>query len=239
MTAALLACAVLAAARPARAAEAGPSPAAYEARIHAVIEGFTVRSTIGPAETPLPLELSNLLLDHPDLAAYIVRVHKLAPYRITMRGPRQSWADDGDGTRGLVTLVERTENHRLYYGEGTHRSRLFPLIRASAVIAMDVQDAAGPDGRPATRTTFVVYVKIKNRFLAGVVRVLRPFLRRTVVGKFTKAFLVADQVGRLMAKDPRAVAADVRAFPDLSPETRAAFLAGIAALDAPRPAPAR
>ncbi len=204
-----------------------PDPAAharlYADLISATTSGCTVRSTVGPADTPLPLELSNFLLDHPDLSAYLVRVRRIAPYTITMRSPRQSWADDGDGTRGLITLVERSATRRLYYGEGTHRSRFFPLLHASAVIEMDLAPATGADGRPHTLTTFVVWVRMRSRIVAGLIRALKPFLRRTVTGKFTKAFFVADQVGRLMAKDPAGVAADARAFPGMTPTERAAL----------------
>lgn len=193
----------------------------------------TVSERVGPSDVPLPLDLSNALLDHPDLAAFIIRRRKIAPYRIEMRGPRRSLADDGDGTSGVVDLIERGERRRLYYGEGEHRSRLWPVIRAEAVISMELDERALSDGRPATRTSFLVCVRMRSRFVSGVVKFLRPFIRRTVIGKFTKAFLVADRVGRLMADDPRGVEADIAAFPDLSAGQREYFRRSLARL-APR-----
>jgi hypothetical protein len=240
MRSALLLTLCLAAAAPLRAAEpvlpADPAAhaALYAGLIAETTAHCTVRSRVGPADTPLPLALSNFLLDHPDLSAYLVRVRRIAPYRIEMRSPRQSWADDGDGTAGLITLVERTDTRRLYYGEGAHRSRLFPVIRASAVIEMDLAKTTGADGRPHTRTVFTVWVRIHNRFVSRLVRILKPFLRRTVIGKFSKAFMVADKVGRLMAKDPAGVAADARGFTELSAAGRADLEARMARLSAPR-----
>lgn len=196
------------------------TPAEYSAAIARTMSGFTVRATLGPTETPLPLAVSNFLLDHPDMSAFIVNRRKIAPYRIDMLGPRRSLADDGDGTRGVVNLIAETERHRLYYGEGVHRSRFLPDIHASAVISMDLSETVGDDGRPRTVTTFRVWVRLKNRFVSGLVKTLRPFLQGTVVGKFSKAFLVADSVGRLMAAQPAAVEADIRAFPGLFVEER-------------------
>jgi hypothetical protein len=135
----------------------------------------------------------------------------------------------------VVNLVERTDLRRVYYGEGVHQSRLFPDIRATAVIVMDLGEGACAGSRACTVTTFHVWVRLKSRFVAGLVKGLRPFLQGTVVGKFSKAFLVADSVGRLMAREPGGVAADVRAFSGLSVEDRAALLAMIARL---QPAPA-
>ena len=235
LQAALFLLAAAAGARPAAADEPEEpfTPAEYAAAVSATVSSATVHAVLGPAETPLPLEVSNFLLDHPDLAAFIVNRRKIAPYRIEMLGPRRSLADDGEGTRGVVNLIEATDQHRLYYGEGVHRSLFFPDIRATAVIAMELSEASGPDSRPRTITTFLVWVRIKNRFVSGLVKTLRPFLQGTVVGKFSKAFFVADSVGRLMARDPDAVAEDIGAFPGLSMEERIAILQMISRLKPP------
>ena len=206
------------------------TPAEYAAAIASTVSSCTVHAVVGPALTPLPLKVSNFLLDHPDMSAFIVNRLKIAPYRIEMLGPRRSLADDGEGTGGIVNLIEESDRHRLYYGEGVHRSFFFPDIRATAVIAMDLSEETGPDSRPRTITTFHVWVRIQNRFVAGVVKTLRPFLQGTVVRKFSKAFFVADSVGRLMASDPETVAEDVRAFPGLFVEDRASILEMIAGL---------
>lgn len=230
----LLSCSSVAPARAEQGEEEEPfTPEEYAAAVQKTISGCTVHALMGPAETPLPIAVSNFLLDHPDLSAFVVYRHKIAPYMIEMLGPRRSLADDGDGTRGVVNLLELTDRHRLYYGEGVHRSLFFPDIRATAVIAMELREVSGADGSPRTVTTFLVWVKIKNRFVSGLVKTLRPFLQGTVVGKFSKAFLVADSVGRLMARDPDAVSRDVREFPGLFPEDRAAVLAMIAGLKRP------
>jgi hypothetical protein len=213
------------------------TPAEYSSAIAATVSGRTVEAVLGPAETPLPLEVSNFLLDHPDMSAFIVNRRRIAPYRIEMLGVRRSFADDGDGTVGVVNLIEETEHHRLYYGEGVHRSLLFPDLKASAVIVMDLSELSGPGGR-RTVTTFHVWVRIQNRFVSGLVKTLRPFLQGTVVGKFSKAFFVADSVGRWLARDPDTIAADVRAYPKLFVEDRAALLDMILRLKQSSGAPA-
>ncbi|HEX4047829.1 MAG TPA: hypothetical protein VH309_08345 [Elusimicrobiota bacterium] len=207
-----------------------PNPAEYAAAVRRTVSGATVHAVLGPDVIPLPIAASNFLLDHPDLSAFIVNREKIAPYKIEMLSARRSLADDGDGTEGVLNLLERTGRHRLYYGEGVHHSRVFPDIRAAAVISMDLSAAAGPDGGERTMTTFRVWVRIKSRFVAGLVRTLRPFLRGVVVRKFSKAFTVAESTGRFLARDPGAAAADVDAFPGLHPEERAEILAMISRL---------
>ena len=227
---ALLAMLLAACAVPSRSAAEAPedpfTPAEYAAAVGEVVSGFTVSAILGPQETPLPLEVSNFLLDHPDMSAFIVNRRKIAPYRIVMLGPRRSRADDGEGTAGIVTLLEEDAHHRLYYGEGIHHSLLFPDIRAAAVISMDLSE----DGPARTITTFHVWVRIRSRFVSRMVKTLRPFLQGTVIRKFSKAFFVADSVGRLMARDPAGAAEDFRAFPGLFVEDRAKILEMLARL---------
>ena len=215
------------------------TPKEFAAEVARTTSDCTVSQLVGPSDVPLPLDLSNDLLDHPDLSAFIVRRRKIAPYQIEMRGPRRSRADDGEGTSGIVNLLERTDTHRLYYGEGEHRSGLFPVILASAVITMDLEERKGADGRPVTRTSFLVCVRMRSRFVSGMVKVLRPFVQKTVIGKFTKAFFVADRVGNLMASDPAGFSADIGAFPAFSDEDLAALRARVARLPPPPPAPAK
>ncbi len=213
------------------AARAEPS---LDAKIARVMAAPTVSSRVGPLETPLPIDLAEFLLDHPDLSAFIVRSHHIAPYVITMLGPRRSSADDGDGTSGIIDLASRTERRRVYYGEGVHRSRIFPPIRADAVIVMELEPARRAGCGPRIRSSFDVYVKLRNPILSGMVKALRVFVRATIIRKFSKAFLVADQVGRLLARDPQSVRRDVAAFP-LSDVDRRRALRLIDAL-APQPA---
>ncbi len=201
------------------------------AEIDRTLADCTVSQLVGPRDIPLPLDFSDDLLDHPDLAAFVVRRRGLAPYRVEMIGPDRSAADDGDGTRGVIELVRRERGRRLYYGVGEHHSRVWPVIRADAVIDMTLKEVASADGPAATRTSFLVCVRLKNPFLSGVVKLLRPFVRKTVIGKFTKAFFVADRVGRLARADPRGMQDDIDAFPALTPLEREDFRARLAGLE--------
>jgi hypothetical protein len=212
------------------------TPGEFAAAVRDTVEGRTVHATVGPAQTPLPLALSDFLLDHPDLSAFIVNRRKIAPYHIVMQGPRRTLADDGEGTVGVVNLLAATAERRLYYGEGVHHSRVFPDIHATAVIVMRLKERLDANGRPETVTTFDVFVRMRSRFAATLVKTLRPFLQKTVVGKFSKAFFVADKVGRLIAQDPDGVLADADAFPVLFDEDRAALRRMIAQLQSPPPA---
>lgn len=184
------------------------------------VERRTVSGSVGPIETPLSLEATAFLLDHPDLSAWLVRRRKIAPYVIEMRGPSRSWADDGDGTTGFIDLIHRGPKRRIYYTEGTHVSAVFPDIRASAVIFMEISAVPRGGCREHVVSSFDVYVKLRSGFLSAMVKVLRPFIKGLIVRKFTRAFAVADKVGVLLATDPEGVGREMLSYPGLSAEDR-------------------
>ena len=194
----------------------------YAAEVARTTHSYTVQSFLGPLVTPIPPELADFLLDHPDLSASIVRGHKIAPYRIEMRGPSQSWVDDGAGTRGIVTLVDKSAERRSYLADGTYQTKMFPLIHATAAILMEFQRVERPGCLPAVRTEFDVYVDLRNPLLSGIVKTLRPFLRKTVARKFSKAFMAAHEAAKLMARDPDGMTREILAFEGLSTADREA-----------------
>lgn len=215
-------------------AEAAPESASLVSR---VAEGYTVRSLAGPSESSLSPELARFLLDRPDLAAFIVARRGIAPYRVERISPRRWRVDDGDRTSGVVDLVSRDVTERIYYADGEHDARLFPTLRASAVVAMTLEPRQDPDCRLHARIGFRVYVRTRSRVVGGLLKALRPFLQTTVARKFDKAFAVADELGRLMARDPDGVAGDARAFGGLSGAEHAELARLTAALSRPPSCP--
>lgn len=207
------------------AGEALPRPeelGVYAEPMRGAVERATVHQKVGPMETPMSLEIAVFLLDHPDMAAWLARRHKLAPYVIVMKGPGRSWADDGDGTVGFIDLADRRPGRRAYYTEGRHVSGFFPEIRASAVVLMDIAPTRKPGCAEHVVSSFDVYVKMRSVFVSAMVKTLLPFIRGLVIRKFTRAFSVAQQVGVLLAKDPEKIKQEMLSFPGLPPEDRAA-----------------
>jgi hypothetical protein len=196
----------------------------------------TAAADVGPIDIALPLDLADALLDRPDLIAFLAGRRGLAPYTAEMLGPDRWSGDDGEGTNGIALLAESSSTLRVYYAEGVNRSLPFPPIRADVVAALDLVPRTDADGRSVVAASFRVCVRATNPFVSGIAKTLRPFVRRAIVRKFSKALRVADRLGRLMASDPDGVDADIAAYPPLSDAERADFRARIARLSAAVPA---
>ncbi len=186
-----------------------------------------VREVVGPGDIPLPRALTAELLDRPDLCAFLARRHGLAPYTARVLGPGLWRGDDGRGTTGTARLVENAPSRRVYYAEGEHRSSAFPTVRARVVVELYLVERPVPGGRGFTRATARVCVSPESAWAAGAAKVLRPFVRAVVRHKFTRALSVAARVGRVAADAPDVFAADLAAFPDMTPAQKARLLAAL------------
>ena len=200
---------------------AGPfTPREFAAAVRETNDKRTIRVVVGPATTALSLPLATFLLDHADMTAFIAKRRKIAPYTIVLRGPFRAEVDDGADTQGFVTLISATDRRRLYYAEGVHRSSVFPDIRADAVILMTTESELGAGSLAATKSTFEITVRARSRFVAGVVKLLKPYLRKVVDAKFRKAIAAADRLAAMIAKDPSGFVDDASDYPAILADDR-------------------
>ena len=219
-----IACSISSAQIPPALEPSSAAAAGYERSAEQTRRAPSIVSPLGPVDTPLPLDLANFLLDHPDIAAFVVHRHRIAPYRITMKSATESLADDGEGTKGVIVLLKRAEHERTYFGDGVHESKVFPPIHATALVVMRVAEPNTADCRPSVRSSFKVYVKLRSRVLSAAAKTVRVFVRKKVGQIFSKAFLAADKVGQLIAEDPDGISKEIASYPSISAQDRAQFL---------------
>ena len=157
------------------------------------------------------------LLDRPPLAAALINRLDLADYKAETRGSGRWWGSDGEGSEGLVELVHAESTTRIYYLEGTHRSRFLPNVSGKAVVFLRMNAVTDSNGLPAMESTLVAYARLDNRFLSGLASVLRPLIGSTVNRKLAKGMDVVNRLGLEMRQRPARVlfeAADPPPLPD-------------------------
>lgn len=188
-----------------------------------VLRSPTVKATLGPNDTLMPMEVANFLLDRPELTAWYVNKRRVAPYVVEKRGPGLWHADDGAHTSGLVKLLERGDAKRSYFADGEHTGAPFGKIRALGVLTMTMKPWKREGCPTGISSSLDVAVKVKNPVVAGLAKTMRRFIRKTVARKFSRAFLTAHKVGVLLAEDPQGVTEELASFPGLSKEDAVAL----------------
>ncbi|SLM50028.1 conserved protein of unknown function [Nitrospira japonica] len=187
----------------------------WTCRLQPVVDDYTTANKIGPVRTALTETLYTYLLDRPPTAAALINRLDLGLYKSEIRGPGLYWGDDGEGTQGLVHLVYHDRSSRIYYLEGTHHSRLLPSLTGKAVVLLRTKVVREPEGTESMDTTMVSYMKVDNRFVSGVLSLLRPLIGSTVEKKLAKGLDTVNRLGVEMRRHPDRVLSEAMDPPAL------------------------
>ena len=189
----------------------------WSCRLAYVIDQPTTANSVGPLRAAMDRVMYLHLLDRPPLAAALINRLDLADYKAETRGSGRWWGSDGEGSEGIVELVHAESTTRIYYLEGTHRSRFLPNVSGKAVVFLRMNAVTDPNGLPAMESTLVAYARLDNRFLSGLASVIRPLIGSTVSRKLAKGVDVVNRLGLAMRQRPDRVvfeAADPPPLPD-------------------------
>lgn len=214
---------------------------AWTCQLEPIITHYTTANKVGPQRTPLPEPVYLYLLDHPVMAAALVNRLDLGLYKAELRGAREFWATDGEGTEGLVHPLYQDQATRIYYVEGTHDGRFLPRVSGKAVVLLRLHPVTDSRGIESIDSTMVSYLRLDNRFFSGLLSLLRPLVGNVVDRQILKAFDAARRLGGAMREHPEQVLFEATDPPAL-PDDEVAFLkAAIAGLRNParaaQPAP--
>ena len=195
----------------------------WSCRLAYVIEHPTTATTVGPLRAAMDRALYLHLLDRPPLAAALINRLDLADYKAEPRGSGRWWGSDGEGTEGIVELVHADSTTRIYYLEGTHRSRFLPNLSGKAVVFLRMGAVSESNRPPAMESTLVAYAMLDNRFLSGLATVLRPLIGSTVSRKLARGVEVVNRLGLEMRQRPERVLFEATDPPPL-PDEDVAYL---------------
>ncbi len=188
----------------------------WACRMQSIIDDYTTSGTVGPIRVALSESVYRYLLDRPPLAATLIHRLSLGLYSSEFRGPGRFWGDDGEGTKGIVELVYEDARSRIYFLEGTHKSRLLPHIAGKAVVFLRMDVVRDKDSREMVESTLVVYTKLDNRFLSGLASLLRPVVAKIAGGKLRKGVETVNRLGVALQQHPDRVLAKAVEPPTLS-----------------------
>jgi hypothetical protein len=107
---------------------------------------------------------------------------------------------------------------------------VFPLITGAGVVMLTYQSKLGADGRESVDTKVTVFSRLDNRFLANLVKVLRPILQRLINNKLTKGVRTVNRMTEYLVTQPEQVVRDMKMLTTDETEAqafRAVLLAGV------------
>ncbi len=192
-------------------------------RLQSIVDNYTTVNTVGPIRAALSESMYQYLLDRPPLAAALIKRLDLGLYQAERRGPGRYWGNDGEGTEGVVELVYQDRMSRIYYLVGSHHGRLLPNMTGKAVVFLRMNPVKEVSGAETMDSTMVSYTKLDNRFLSGLMSLLRPLISGIIARKLAKGVEVVNRLGLEMRERPERVLFEATDPPSL-PAEDVAFL---------------
>ena len=196
---------------------------AWACRLEPIVNHYTIATKIGPLRTPLPQDIVLYLLDHPVMAAALVNRLDFVLYKADPRGPGAFWATDGEGTERIIHPLYQDGTTRMYFAQGSHDGRLLPGVTGKALVLLRFHPVTDSRGIESTDSTLVAYLRLDNRFLSGLLSLLRPMVGNAVNRQVLKAFDAARLLGEAMREHPEQVLFEATEPPSL-PEKEVAFV---------------
>ena len=196
---------------------------AWTCRIEPIVSHYTTATKIGPMRTPLPQAILLHFLDHPEMTAALVNRLDFGLYKAEPRGPQDFWATDGEGTEGIIHPLYQDGATRMYLAQGSHDGRLLPRVTGKALVLLRLQSVRDSHGLESTDSTLVAYLRLDNRFLSGLLSLLRPLIGHVVTRQLVKAFDAARLLAGAMREHPDQVLFEATDPPPL-PDEDVAFL---------------
>ena len=196
---------------------------AWTCRIEPIVSHYMTATKIGPMRTPLPQAILLHFLDHPEMTAALVNRLDFGLYKAEPRGPQDFWATDGEGTEGIIHPLYQDGATRMYLAQGSHDGRLLPRVTGKALVLLRLQSVRDSHGLESTDSTLVAYLRLDNRFLSGLLSLLRPLIGHVVTRQLVKAFDAARLLAGAMREHPDQVLFEATDPPPL-PDEDVAFL---------------
>jgi len=177
-----------------------------------VVNDYTTYQLIPSVQVPIQKPLYDFLLDHPALTSNAVRYYRFGGYVVKEVSATVFTGEDREGGEATVTLLYQDTTRRVYHLRGSQGGYIIPLIAGSGIVMLNYHTTMGTDGREGVETRVTVFSRLDNRFLANLVRLLRPILQRLINNKLTKGVKTVNRLTEFLAQEPEEVRRDADQF---------------------------
>jgi len=154
-------------------------------------------------------------LEHPDVAAAAARALRVANYQVRPQGDGTYWGDDTRGAKGVFEVVYADPHKRVVHAQGTYDTHWLPTIHARIVLVLDFEHRNGADGHSYVRSDVMGYLRVDNRFLDVLARLVGPIVVGAVDRKVARTAGIAAKVSERAYDDPAGFLEALRKQPEI------------------------
>lgn len=201
----------------------------YRRRVRQVVRNADSRIPLREVRVKSTAAVYEFLFDRLDVAACMVRLLELGPYRVRRtEGGKSFRLKNGVGVELLLTDVYSSRGRRVFYARGFYAGSLLPRLDAQAVIDLRFRPV-----EEALQTGGTLYFQVTDPFYGAVWSVFGPLAEGILHEELAGFVECAQALSEEISRNPRRVyrrmlrseligAEDCRAFRAMltRPETR-------------------
>jgi hypothetical protein len=180
-------------------------------RLAEVVNDYTTFQLLSSVQVPIPKPLYDFLLDHPALTSNAVRHYRFGGYVVSEVSPTMFTGEDKEGGEATVTLLYQDPVRRVYHLRGSQKGYVIPITGAG-IVMLSYHATPHSDGREGVDTRVTVFSRLDNRFLANLVKLMRPILQRLINDKLTRGVKTVNRLTEFLAREPQEVGRDADTF---------------------------
>ncbi|MBI3599407.1 MAG: hypothetical protein HY097_02040 [Nitrospinae bacterium] len=185
-----------------------------------VIEHHTLVHKIKTVKYIGSIKTTDWVLDRPPLAATLARhLHPpLENYRISAGSGGNYTVEDLISLKGTIRLVARGANARVYFIEGSFRSKTLKLkLSGNMVFTLEYKEhREGSESYVEVEPH--IYVRFNNVVVHGITKVFNPLLHRIIDRRAATLATAAQVVSERLTKDPHGLYEDMKKWSDIGSE---------------------
>ena len=158
-----------------------------KAKISGILEKPSIYRRLPITSIDVDPDMYLFLVRYPEVLVNIWQIMGVTQMEIERTGPFRLNSDDGAGAKSNIELIYGTHNKNIYYAEGTYSGPLLKRkLHGRAVMILHTKYERGPNGKPKTRNSLDVFVKVENATAGLIAKTLNPIVGSTADHNFVE-----------------------------------------------------
>jgi len=196
-----------------------------KAKISGIIEKPSIYRRLPITSIDVDPDMYLFLVCYPEVLVNIWQIMGVTQMEIERTGPFQLNSDDGAGAKSNVELIYGTHNKNIYYAEGTYAGPLLKRkLHGRAVMILHTRYERGPNGKPQTRSSLDVFVKVENATAGLIAKTLNPIVGSTADHNFVETLKFVQRLNETTEQNGVGVQRMAYRLKDLNDQVRDRFV---------------
>ena len=201
-------------------------PGGWQTRVGQVLKNLSIYRKLPDIRCETDPRVVSYFLDNPEVAVGIWRALGVSNVSMVRTGPYTFRADDGQGSRGDLSVVYRDAGQQVIFCDGVFVNPVSGKpIQAKAVIHFRHRPERSADGRVFSRHDATMFVSLPSNTVEAVARAISPVSNRLADRNFQEVSLFIRMMNVAMTEQPAWVRDLSSRLTDVRPTERASLVA--------------